>query len=224
MIQVCHRILSFREVAAWAEKGVSVRLLLRHSMRRSLTEGTLDPGLTPEGTEYALACGKLLAGLKDLTVGSSPRLRCHETAQCLIRGGDLPVVEPVRNCAEIGDDAMFLSRETLEELLCSDHVKETLETYYATGSAPGMKPLCCFAEDLTSFLTETDFGKKNVLFLTHDILCVALLLYWKVYPFRQDDWMGYIQGVCFWQESEKVWNIAYVVPDASERAKSILFV
>ena len=115
MIQVCHRILSFREVAAWAEKGVSVRLLLRHSMRRSLTEGTLDPGLTPEGTEYALSCGKLLAGLKDLTVGSSPRLRCHETAQCLIRGGDLPVVEPVRNCAEIGDDAMFLSRETLEE-------------------------------------------------------------------------------------------------------------
>jgi broad specificity phosphatase PhoE len=224
-MQVQNKILSFREVAALSQKAGKTRLLLRHSMRRSLTEG-LDPGLTPEGAAYAFSCGELLAGLEDPVVGASPRKRCFETAQNLIRGGSLPVKEEeIFLCPEVGDDSMFLSREELERTLKdSRRVKEVLETYYSTGHAPGMKPLAEFAASLTSFLTGSSFHQKNVLLLTHDIVCVSLHLYWKTYPFRQEDWLGYIQGVFFHQSPEGVWSVSYVVPEPSLREKSTLFV
>ena len=223
-MQVQHEILSFREVVALSRASVKTRLLLRHSMRRSLTEG-LDPGLTPEGVDYALSCGKLLAGLEDLAVGASPRKRCFETAQNLIRGGTLPVKEnEIFLCPEVGDDAMFHSPAEMKKALSSPHVKKLLETYYSSGGAPGMKPLNEFASVLTSFLTENAFEKRNVLLLTHDIVCVCLHLYWKTYPFRQDDWMGYIQGVFFRQSPEGLWSVSYVVPDVLTRGKSTLFV
>ena len=73
-------------------------------------------------------------------------------------------------------------------------------------------------------LTETDFGRKNAVLATHDILLVALLSEYNVYPFRLDDWCGYVQGAALFRDKTGVWSIAYAVPDAANRRKYALFV
>ena len=81
-----------------------------------------------------------------------------------------------------------------------------------------------FAGNLASFLTTTEFEKKNVILATHDILLIALLTYFKVYPFREDDWCGYVQGAFFYQDKTGVWTISYAVPDKNNRPQCKLFV
>lgn len=225
-MKVLNGILSYSDVLLRAGSCVQCVLLLRHSMRRSLQEGSLDPDLTPEGKCYALDCGHLLSGLGDATLfGASPRLRCRETAQCLIRGGDFACrEEEIRTFPEIGDDAMFVSYEAMEQALTTAPVGELLKQYYSTGKAPDMIPLQEFSAKLLSFLTQTDFGKRNALLITHDIIIVSLLFSYKVYAFEQQDWMGYIQGAALFRDAEGEWSLGYVVPEASTRKTNVLFV
>lgn len=225
-MKVLNGILSYSDVLFRAESCAQCVLLLRHSMRRSLQEGSLDPGLTPEGRCYALDCGRLLAGLgSDTFFGASPRLRCCETAQCLIRGGEFVCKEEaVRTFPEIGDDAMFVSYEAMAHLLTTAPVGELLKQYYSTGQASDMIPLQEFSAKLLSFLTQTDFGKRNAVLITHDIIIVSLLLSYKVYDFEQQDWMGYIEGAALFRDGEGKWSLGYVVPEASSRKKNVLFV
>lgn len=225
-MKINKRILSFADAVSSSGEARKCVLLLRHSMRRSLKEGSFDPGLTPAGAEYALACGKEFAPWKGkVSFGASGRLRTRETAECLIRGGDLEEgISPVKVYQQIGDDAMFLSEKDLDALLGSDHVLETMQEYYASGTGPGMIPFAEFASRLTVFLTETPFEKKNAVLVTHDILIVALLLHWKVYDFCPSDWMGYIQGAALFMDEAGQWSISYIVPDVSKRETSVLFV
>ena len=54
-------IISFNEIPKLANESQRSVLLVRHSMRESLQNGNYDPGLTTEGHNYAIECGKLLA-------------------------------------------------------------------------------------------------------------------------------------------------------------------
>ena len=80
------QILSFKDMPILAKQYDRTVLLLRHSMRESLNNG-MDPGLTPEGRNYALQCGSFLTGLEEVSFGSSPRKRTIETAQALQQDG-----------------------------------------------------------------------------------------------------------------------------------------
>ena len=57
-----------------------------------------------------------------------------------------------------------------------------------------------------------------------DILLVALLSVYEVYPFKLDDWCGYVQGAALFRDKNGAWSIAYAVPDAAHRQKYALFV
>ena len=222
-LKIRKEILSFADVVRLAGTSENTVLLVRHSFRRSLNDGTFDPPLTGEGAEYARNCGALLAGLKDVSFGASPRLRARQTAGELMRGGGFPE-QKVRVHSELGDTAMFTRPEYLDAALASGGIAGKLESYFSTGQAPNMIGLPVFARDLLAFLTETDFGRKNAVLATHDILLVALLSVYEVYPFKLDDWCGFVQGAALFRDRDGDWSIAYAVPDASRRKKYALFV
>jgi hypothetical protein len=81
-----------------------------------------------------------------------------------------------------------------------------------------------YASGLADFLTQTEFEKKNVILASHDIVLIALLTYFKVYPFREDDWFGYVQGALLSSNSAGQWTISYAVPDKENRKECKLFV
>lgn len=222
-LEIRKGILSFRDIPHLSEVSEKTVLLLRHSFRKSLNDGTFDPPLTEEGAAYAQKCGALLAGWKDVSFGASPRIRARQTAEALRSGGGFPEGE-ISVHPEIGDTAMFTKPEYLDSALASGGIAEKLESYFSTGRAPNMIDLPVFARGLLDFLTGTDFGRKNAVLATHDILLVALLSVYEVYPFRLDDWCGYVQGAALFREKTGAWSIAYAVPDAANRQKSALFV
>ena len=214
-------ILSFSDMPLLAEKFDKTVLLLRHSMRETLNHG-LDPGLTVEGKNYALQCGKLLTGLADVSFGSSPRKRTIETAQALQQGGELgnSVIDIY---TEIQDTALFTRPENLALSLQNGNLPEILEKYFSAGKAPGTLDLAVYSEQLLNFLAQTKFKTRNTILLSHDIICASLLLPQKVYPFKLDDWCGYIQGGALLFSGDAC-CLHYIVPSVEKRQKSALFV
>ena len=214
-------ILSFNNIPLLAEKFDKTVLLLRHSMRETLNHG-LDPGLTAEGRNYALQCGKLLTGLADVSFGASPRKRTIETAQALQEGGKLGNSE-IDIYTEIQDTALFTRPENLALSLQNGNLPEILKEYFSTGKAPGTIDLEVYSGNLLNFLIETKFKTRNTILLSHDIICASLLLPQKVYPFKLDDWCGYIQGAALLLING-VWHLHYIVPNLSQRQTYALFI
>ena len=221
-LRVENKIRSFREIpglAAGAERSV---LLLRHSMRESLTHGT-DPVLTPEGTAFAHRCGRLLAGFRDIGFGASPRKRAVLTAEAL-KQEISPAPAETAVFPEISDTAMFISPDLLDVALKKHNIPDILQEYFTTGHAEGLIDRKDFASGLLQFLTGTDFQKRNTILISHDILIVCLLTHLKVYPFVMDDWCGYIQGAALFRSAAGIWSICYAVPDAADRPRTAVFV
>ena len=222
MIQPNSEIVSFSEIPALSEKAVRSVLLVRHSMRESLQNGNLDPGLTPDGHKYALECGKLLSGWQDVCCGASMRRRTIETVRDLVRGANLPEQE-IAPCPAIYDASMFTSEEDFAACLAQDNIHELLGHYFATGNAPKMIDIEQYTAQVTSFLT-SEAPAKNLLLSSHDIVIVALLQTLKVRQFQQDDWCGYIQGAFLSLNHDNNWQIHYAVPDKEKRQKYALFI
>jgi broad specificity phosphatase PhoE len=225
MINVNKKIISFKDIPSLSESVRKSVLLVRHSYRESLQNGNLDPGLTAEGWDYAVECGKFLKGMKDVCFGSSPRKRTIQTVQALVKGGELQTEEPlIAEYPQLHDTAMFSPPEMLGITIADNTISQRLHTYFSTGNEPSMVALKDFAGGLADFLTGTDFGKKNVILATHDILLIALLSFFRVYPFREDDWCGYVQGAFLYQDKNGQWTICYAVPDRETRQQYKLFV
>ena len=223
MLHIHKEILSFSdmpEIAAHSEKTV---MLVRHSIRESLQNGSHDPGLTAEGREYARRCGTFLRGMNEVCFGSSFRKRSVETVQALIEGAGFELSE-IKLYPVIGDTAQFQRPEDLDITIDNGNIPALLKQYFTTGIAERMIPLPEYHKSLLRFLTTTEFGNRNVILASHDIVIAALLLPLNVYPFRQDDWCGYIQGAALYQSSNGDWTIGYIVPDKNTREKYTLFV
>lgn len=225
MYNIQREIISFKDIPAITEKSQKSVLLIRHSYRKSLQNGNPDPELTPEGWDYAVQCGSFLKGMKNVCFGSSPRRRTFQTIEGIIKGGELGDANSIiKSYPCLHDTAMFSPPEELMRTVEDHTLPQLLKTYYTTGKAPSMIDLPVFAENLASFLTTTEFEKKNAILASHDIILIALLSFYKVYPFREDDWCGYVQGAFFYQDQAGKWTIAYAVPDKDNRTKCKLFV
>ncbi len=220
-MNIIREIISFEEAAQIANASTQSVLLLRHSYRESLANGNHDPSLTQAGWDYAVECGKFLKEMKNVCFASSPRKRTTETVQAIIRGGQLSESEIVPHM-EIHDTAMFTKPKNLADAIENNLIPTLLKEYFATGSAPGMRHIGEFAPNLLEFLTAPR-PCPNVIMSTHDIVVVALLSFYKVYNFTQNDWCGYIQGVFLYKQEEQ-WHIAYTVPDKNDRKLNQLFV
>ena len=224
MIDINKKIVSFKEIPALSENASATILLLRHSYRESL-QGGLDPGLTEEGWAYAVECGKLLKGLKDVCFGASPRKRTFQTVEAIIEGGELPnkggVIVPF---PQLHDTSLFSPPEMLGVSVADNTLSQLLREYFTTGKAPSMIGIKDYAGSLADFLTGTRFEKKNVILATHDIVLIALLSYFRVYPFCEKDWCGYVQGAFLYSDARGQWTICYTVPDKETRKACQLFV
>ena len=222
-LQIDTEIRSFRELPGLADRSRKMVLLVRHSYRKSLQEGTLDPGLTEEGWAYAKECGSFLRGLKDVCYGASSRTRTVQTIQALMEGGSLEPGE-IREVPGICDTALFEYPEALGESIVDGSLPEKLRQYYFTGKAETVIDLPVFHKKLMDFLMQTEFEKKNVILASHDIIIASLLLPLKIYPFTQSDWCGYIQGILLCQSADGNWTASYVVPDKENRKITRLFI
>jgi len=220
------RMITFQEITERAVRSERTVLLLRHSMRESLKNGTSDPPLTPEGLEYARECGGRLAGLPGNTgFGASPRKRTVQTAESLRQGiAAVGGGKEIRLFPEISDTAMFEKPEELEMVLREYDIPALLRQYYSTGKVAGLKELESFADGLARFLTKTDFGCRNMILVTHDILIAALLTARKVRTITLDDWCGYLEGAALFRARDGVWTLGYAVPDLRTRKKASLFI
>jgi len=217
--------VSFRDAAARASEADRTVLLLRHSMRESLKNGTSDPPLTPEGMEYARTCAGPLAALGHAGFGASPRIRGMQTAEALRQGMGKGVEnEQIRAVEEISDTAMFEYPERLDDALKGSDIPALLRQYFSTGRCPGMKDLEPFADGLAKFLTETDFGCRNMILISHDIVIVALMSVLKARVFKADDWCGYLEGAALFRSPGGDWTIGYAVPDLRTKKKMSLFI
>lgn len=225
-IHADQRTLSFRDAAEQAARSDRTVLLLRHSMRESLKNGTSDPPLTPEGMEYAKSCAAPLTALgHDTGFGASPRIRGIQTAEAIRQGIGKDVEnKEIRTVEEISDTAMFEYPERLDDALKNSDVPALLRQYYSTGRCPGMKDLEPFAVGLAGFLTETDFGSRNMILISHDIVIVALMSVLKAHVFKADDWCGYLEGAALFRSRVGEWTIGYVVPDLRTKKKMTLFI
>ncbi|MBE6385995.1 MAG: histidine phosphatase family protein [Lentisphaerae bacterium] len=225
MLNVNRTIISFREIPDISEAAHKSRLLLRHSYRESLQGGNLDPGLTAEGWDYAVECGKLLKGMKDVCFGASPRKRTFQTVEALAKGGKLCDSDiSITPYPQLHDTALFSPPEMLGVSVEEKTLPQLLKTYFSEGSAPTMIKRKDFAENLVDFLIGSEFEKKNVIIATHDIILIALLSHFQVYPFHEGDWCGYIQGALLYSDARGQWTICYVVPDKEKRKECTLFV
>ena len=220
-MKINKNIISFADIPAVAAASSKSVLLVRHSYRESLVGGNHDPSLTARGKEYAQECGNLLKGLQNVCFGASSRKRTMETVEGLITGAGFSAKEIVP-CPLLHDTAMFLKPDNLAAAIESGSIPMLLKSYFTTGTAPGMHHIKEFAPALFTFLA-SDFPCPNVVLSTHDIVVVALLSFFQVYEFKQDDWCGYIQGAFMYcQDGE--WTLAYAVPDSANRIKAQLFV
>ena len=219
-------IFSYRSAAERAARSDRTVLLLRHSMRVSLKNGTSDPPLTPEGAEYAKNCAAPLAALgPDTGFGASPRIRGIQTAEAIRLGiGKEVENKAVRTVEEISDTAMFDYPGRLDDALKNSDIPALLRQYYSTGRCPGMKDLEPFGTGLAGFLTETDFGCRNTILISHDIVIVALMSVLKAHVFQPDDWCGYLEGAALFRSPDGDWTIGYVVPDLRTKKKMSLFI
>lgn len=221
MLNVNKEIFSFEDAVAVSRTAQRSVLLLRHSYRESLAQGNYDPGLTQAGWDYAVACGKFLKGMENVTFVSSSRKRTLETLKALICGAELENGE-IPHLAQLHDTALFEKPENLGISIEEGTLPALLKEYYATGNAPGMRPVQEFVPELLGALTAPR-PRPNVICCTHDIIAVALLNFYKVYDFTPSDWCGYVQGAFLYLQDEK-WQIAYIVPDKSARPLTGLFV
>ena len=220
-MNIIPHIVSFAEIPEIAANSERTVLMVRHSFRKSLVNGNHDPGLTDAGYEYAIECGKYLKGMQNVYFGASSRKRTMETVKGLISGAGFSSRE-ITPCPLLHDTAMFLKPENLGIAIENGSIPALLKSYFTTGTAPGMGDIKEFAPELAAFLTGS-FPCPNVILSTHDIVVVALLSFYKVYEFKQEDWCGYIHGA-FLYLKQGVWNIAYTVPDAEKRQLTQLFV
>lgn len=216
-------ILSFRDAVSLAADSEKTLLFLRHSFRQSLKDGTHDPGLTERGMEYALECGRLLQGMEQVGFGASPRLRTMQTAGALAKGAGINA--EVRTIPEIRDTAMYIEPDGLDKALDDGSVVSQVQRYFfGDGRVEGMVPRDIFASGLLQFLTGTDFGSRNTILVSHDIIVMTILKPLGIYPFSLDDWCGNIQGAYLAREKDGTWKAAYIVPDTAQREKYSLFV
>ena len=213
----------YSAIPALAEKSDRTVLMVRHSIRESLRAASVDPALTPEGEELAHTCGRLLAGLGDVSFGASPRRRTRDTARCLMEGGAFPPRE-IRDCPEIGDLTIFSRPVDFEAMLRTHNTENVMREYYSTGHADGLKDMRPFAAQILKFLTGTPFLSSRMLFVSHDVLAMAVLAALGVRTFAIDDWCGYLHGILLTQDRDGVWTAAYALPDCDDGKKHRLFV
>lgn len=223
MLKINHDILSFYDIPALAERSRRTVMLIRHSFRESLQNGSLDPGLTPEGLAYAKESGAFLKGLNNVCFGSSKRTRTIQTAEALMEGGSLEKGK-IKIYPQITDTVLFESEDGLGNSINNGTISKLLKNYFLTGKADTMIDLSVCHQRLLNFLTETEFEKKNVILASHDIITATLLLPLNVYPFSMDDWCGYVQGAVLTLSADGCWTVAYVVPDKNNRKKYSLFI
>lgn len=225
MLKINKEILSFKDIPSMMENSGRSILLIRHSYRESLKNGNIDPGLTAEGWDYAVECGRFLKGIKEVCFGASPRKRTLQTVQGLMEGGELgDSTSNLTAYPQLYETALFSSPEALDISLENNTLPRLLKTFFTTGSAPTMVGMKEFAEKLADFLTGTEFEKKNVILASHDIILMTLLLHYEVYAFHEEDWCGYVQGAFLHQDMEGNWTLSYTVPDKENRKKHRLFV
>lgn len=222
-ITVFKTILPFREIRSHAEKAQKSVILLRHSYRHSFNTGTMEPELTEKGVEYARNCGKLLAGMPDVSFGASPRLRCIQTARALMQGGNYPASE-IRQHPELRDTVMFTTPENLEKNIADNSIGRVLHDYFNLGRGEGTLELQDAHAALLTHLTRHASGSRNTILVTHDNIAVTLMMPLDVYPFKPDDWCGYIQGAALFCSPEGEWSIFYTVPDTGNREPAHFFV
>ena len=214
----------FGTIPALADRSVRTVLMIRHSIRESLRAASVDPALTPEGEELAHRCGRLLSGLGgDVSFGASPRRRTRDTARCLMEGGAFPPRE-IRDCPEIGDLTIFSRPVDFEAMLRTHNTENVMREYYSTGHADGLKDMRPFAAQILKFLTETPFSSPRMVFVSHDVLAMAVLAALGVRKFTIDDWCGYLHGVLLTRDGNGVWTAAYALPDYDAEKKHRLFV
>ena len=197
--------------------------MIRHSIRESLRALSVDPVLTPEGEELARRCGTLLTGLGDTSFGASPRQRTRDTAQCLIEGGGFRTGD-VRDCPEISDLTIFSHEVDFEAMLRTHNTENVMREYFSTGHAEGLKDMRPFAAQILSFLTGNVFGTPCSVFVSHDVLAMAVLSALGVRTFTLDDWCGFLHGILLTQDADGVWTAAYTLPDCDAGKKHRLFV
>lgn len=215
----------FGNIPVLADGADRLVLMIRHSIRESLRAASVDPALTPEGEELARRCGGLLSGLDgDVFFGASPRRRTRETAQCLLDGGGFPARE-IADCPEIGDLTIFSRPVDFEAMLRTHNTENVMREYYATGHAEGLKDMRPFAAQILSFLTASRPGAPRCsVFVSHDVLAMAVLAALGVRSFSLDDWCGYLHGILLTRAPDGVWTASYALPDFDEGKTFRLFV
>ena len=221
MLQVNKDIFSFADAVTTSAQSSQSVLIVRHSYRESLVNGNYDPGLTSAGWDHAVECGKLLKNWQNTAFGSSSRKRTVDTLRGLICGAEIQEKE-ITAYALLHDTAMFTKPENLGIAIERGALPDLLKEYYAAGSAPGMRHINEYVPELVTSIT-APAAANNMLLCSPDIVIVALLSFFKVYNFTPEDWCGYIQGAFLYRQ-KGVWNIAYAVPEKSNRKPCSLFV
>lgn len=186
-----------------------VYLLLRHSIRRHITEQDSDKGahvgLTEEGRAKAFAFGKLFPLAGDAVYFSSPVGRCVDTAKCIaagrasVGGPDARKIGAVEVCEVIPDkllgDYYVKNYEAYMEAL-NERFYQNICAWMDSDNHPAFFPFHERAEEFHRYMFEKGNAQFNI-FVTHDVWVVPTLVHFCGFKFTPSHWMNYLTGIAF---------------------------
>ena len=199
------------------DQSVKGILFLRHAERPPLEKD--DPtfgaalGITDNGVKMTQSCGKILGSIEGCVFGATPMRRTHETARVLADSMGYSGAN-IFDAPEAGVAGIYA--ENFAEIHKGYEREGAIpftDKYLNTGTASGYVPLKEGTRRICKWLTETDFGGRCTVIVSHDIFIAAILRSLDVGIFDSENWIGFLQAAAFINDKSNMWKVYYCVPD-----------
>ena len=203
-MSVPEAVASIVERLALVPNEADATLVIRHAEREDIPSGAygMDVALTAKGVAAAERLGAAMVGGRQVSVTSSPVLRCVQTSDALLRGSGLrgDVVLDLR----LGDPGPFvidpaMSGPLFLKLPGIEVVRRQLSD---TQSPPSMRPTAEGVRILLG-LVAASLGRQGRLdvYVTHDAILAVLVASLYRMPIDQVGWPSYLEGLLLWRSA-----------------------
>ncbi len=202
------KFLTAAQILSQKRPDERLTLLIRHAERRHITPEDEDYGskvpLTDCGRSQALAAGKEFSDFDgSLFFGSSPVLRCRETAALFAEGcgaSEFSEPEKVARFDCLGD--FYVSGFVDYDRYLKEGFYPAVCRFICKGSLSGFLPLAEGSEKFLRFLLENSSTDLNV-FCSHDAWIAPFLSHFTDVRFSPSCWLNFLSGAAILFSADK---------------------
>ena len=200
-------VASIAERLATVPQGADIALIVRHTEREEIPSGAFgaDVLLTARGVAEAERLGALLGARGRAKLRSSPVLRCVQTAEALVRGGDWP--GEVGRDWRLGSPGPFVVEpEVSGPLFLKTPMQELAQRQLSSPKPlPGMRPTSEGVRMILD-LAARHLERKGLLniYITHDAILAVVVAHLFRVSIEEMHWPDYLDGLILWRSRERL--------------------